>query len=122
MSQGVDQTLAHNQAIASIANSVRQESYVMAFNDCFYFIGCTLLLAGFLVVFIKKAKSGGSDLAPIRITLGLAKSSAIKRRVFFLAFLGKIRVLGLVLCVKLTSFFLGARCEVAVLLVINFNS
>jgi hypothetical protein len=53
-----------------------------------------------------------SDLAPIRITLGLAKSSAIKRRVFFLAFLGKIRLLGLVLCVKLTSFFLGARCEI----------
>jgi DHA2 family multidrug resistance protein len=57
--QGADPTTAHNQAIAMIDNLVRREAYVMAFNDCFYFIAMALLLSGIAVLFFKKAKPTG---------------------------------------------------------------
>ncbi len=59
ISKGFDYTQAHNQAIASISNIVRREAYVMAFNDCFYFIGWALLLSGIAVIFFKKVKGSG---------------------------------------------------------------
>lgn len=59
MAQGSVTEVAQNQAIASIGNLVRREAYVMAYNDCFYFIACTLLISGFAVFFMKKAKSAG---------------------------------------------------------------
>jgi hypothetical protein len=42
---------------------------------------------------------------------GLSQKQRNKATVFFLTFIGKIRTLGLVLRVKITSSFLGARCE-----------
>ncbi len=56
--RGSDLATARNQAIATIGNIVRRESFVMAFNDCFYFIGFTLLLSGLAILFFKKIKPG----------------------------------------------------------------
>ncbi|PPS39855.1 MDR family MFS transporter [Chroococcidiopsis sp. TS-821] len=63
VSQGSDATVAQNQAIASISSLVRREAYVMAFNDCFYFIGITLLLSGITVIFFKKMKNNSGAIA-----------------------------------------------------------
>lgn len=59
VSRGADLSTAGQQAIASLENIVRREAFVMAFNDCFYFIGMTLLLSGIAVLFFKKVKAGG---------------------------------------------------------------
>ncbi len=56
---GVDLGTAQNQAIKSIDNIVRREAFVMAFNDCFYFIGIALLLSGLAIIFFKKVKATG---------------------------------------------------------------
>lgn len=63
INQGSDLNTAKNQAIASISNLVRQEAFVMAFNDCFYFIGIALLLSGIAILFFKKVKITGSTAA-----------------------------------------------------------
>jgi DHA2 family multidrug resistance protein len=63
LSQGSDPTTAHNQAIGAIANIVRRESYVIAFNDCFYFIAISLLITGLALLFCKKVRSGGGAVA-----------------------------------------------------------
>ena len=57
-----DPTLAQNQAYAVLDKIVRREANIMAFNDCFYFLGCVLLLSAFLVLFFKKIKpvAGGA--------------------------------------------------------------
>ncbi len=62
-SQGVDPTTAHNEAIKRIGGIVRTESYVMAYNDCFYFIGMALLVCAVALLFCKKAKAGGAAAA-----------------------------------------------------------
>jgi DHA2 family multidrug resistance protein len=59
VSQGRDLNTAQNQAIAMLANTVRREAYVMAFNDCFYFIGMALLLSGIAILFLQKVKASG---------------------------------------------------------------
>lgn len=56
LGRGFAPEIAHNQAIASIDAIVRREAYIMAYNDCFYFIGCALLLSGLTVIFLKKAQ------------------------------------------------------------------
>lgn len=56
---GSDLSTAQNQAIAAISNTVRREAYVMAYNDCFYFIACALLFSGLTVIFLNKAKASG---------------------------------------------------------------
>lgn len=63
VSRGSDLSTAQNQAIASISNIVRREAFVMAFNDCFYFIGIALLLSGLAVLFFKKVKPTGGAVA-----------------------------------------------------------
>jgi len=63
ISQGADLSTAQNQAIAYISNIVRREAFVMAFNDCFYFIGIALLLSGLAIIFIKKVKATGGAVA-----------------------------------------------------------
>ncbi|MGC8711806.1 MAG: MDR family MFS transporter [Leptodesmis sp.] len=60
VSQGADLATAQQQAIETMSNIVRREAYVMAFNDCFYFIACALLLSGITVLFLKKVKATGS--------------------------------------------------------------
>ncbi len=63
VSRGSDLATAQNQAIASISNTVRREAYVMAFNDCFYFIAWALLLSGIAILFFKKVKATGGAAA-----------------------------------------------------------
>ena len=63
VSRGTDLSTAQNQAIASISNIVRREAYVMAYNDCFYFIGITLLISGIAILFFKKVKATGGAAA-----------------------------------------------------------
>jgi MFS transporter, DHA2 family, multidrug resistance protein len=57
MSRGADLSTAQNQAFQAIAQTVSRESYVMAFNDCFYFVGFALLLSGGAILFFKKVKA-----------------------------------------------------------------
>lgn len=57
--QGADLTTAQNQAIAAVSNTVRREAYIMAYNDCFYFIGFALILSGIAILFFKKVKAIG---------------------------------------------------------------
>jgi len=63
VSRGADLSTARNQAIAAIGNIVRREAYVMAYNDCFYFIGIALLLSGIAIIFFKKVKATGGTAA-----------------------------------------------------------
>lgn len=58
VSRGSDLATAQNQAIAVISNLVRRESYGIAFNDYFYFIGFALLLSGIAILFFQKVKPG----------------------------------------------------------------
>ncbi|MBW4694350.1 MAG: multidrug efflux MFS transporter [Lyngbya sp. HA4199-MV5] len=60
ISKGADLATAQNQALEAIDNTVRREAYVMAYNDCFYFIACALLLSGLAIIFLKKVKPGGA--------------------------------------------------------------
>ncbi len=62
-SRGSDPSTAHNRALQDIANIVRRESYVMAYNDCFYFIGIALLVCAIALLFCKKAKAGAGAAA-----------------------------------------------------------
>jgi DHA2 family multidrug resistance protein len=57
-----DPVTAQNQAYATLSNLVRREANVMAFNDCFFFMGCALLLGAVLALFFKKVKptAGGA--------------------------------------------------------------
>lgn len=59
VSKGIDPVTAKDQAIAVIDNLVRREASIMAYNDCFYFIGVALLLSGIAVLFFQKTKAGG---------------------------------------------------------------
>lgn len=63
VSRGADLSTAQQQAIASLGNIVRREAYVMAFNDCFYFIAWALLLSGIAILFFKKVKATGGAAA-----------------------------------------------------------
>ena len=63
VSRGADSYTAHQQAIASIANTVRQQAFVLAFNDCFYLMGIALLLSGIAIVFLRKVKATGGAVA-----------------------------------------------------------
>lgn len=58
ISRGSEASEAHNQAIQQLAGIVRREAYVMAYNDCFYFIGFALLVTGLALLFCKKVKAG----------------------------------------------------------------
>ncbi|MFH7025406.1 MAG: DHA2 family efflux MFS transporter permease subunit [Heteroscytonema crispum UTEX LB 1556] len=63
VSRGADLSTAQDQAIKAIDNVVRRESFVMAFNDCFYFIAIALLLSGVAILFLKKVKPTGGAVA-----------------------------------------------------------
>ncbi|MDF5733463.1 MAG: MDR family MFS transporter [Rhizonema sp. PD38] len=60
MSLGSDPSTAHNQALESIADTVQREAYVMAYNDCFYFIAIALLVCGIALLLTKKVKGGAT--------------------------------------------------------------
>jgi MFS transporter, DHA2 family, multidrug resistance protein len=54
--KGADLITAQDRAYKSIESVIRREAYVLAFNDCFYFIGFALLLSGVAILFFKKVK------------------------------------------------------------------
>ncbi len=58
-SRGADLATAQQQAIAAIDQLIRRESYVMAFNDCFFFMACALLVSGVVTFFFHKVKASG---------------------------------------------------------------
>jgi MFS transporter, DHA2 family, multidrug resistance protein len=59
ISRGADSSTAQDQAIKAIDTIVRREAYVMAFNDCFFFIAVALLTSGLTILFLKKFKATG---------------------------------------------------------------
>lgn len=63
ITKGSDLVTAQNQAYMQLDRLIRREANVMAYNDCFLFIGYVLLLSAFLVLLLKKVKpstgSGG---------------------------------------------------------------
>ena len=55
LSHGIsDQALAAQKAIVAIALRVRQQAYVMAFNDTFFLLGASLTIAFAAVLLLKK--------------------------------------------------------------------
>jgi MFS transporter, DHA2 family, multidrug resistance protein len=60
ISRGIDPSTAQQQAIAAIDATIRKQAFVLAYGDCFYFVGCSLLLSGIAVLFIKKVKLGST--------------------------------------------------------------
>ncbi|RTL38018.1 MAG: DHA2 family efflux MFS transporter permease subunit [Candidatus Melainabacteria bacterium] len=56
VARGVDAVTAHDQAIKIIDNTVRRESFVMAYNDSFLIMGATLLLSIIAIAFLKKPR------------------------------------------------------------------
>jgi DHA2 family multidrug resistance protein len=54
-----DPALAQNQAYAMLDRLVRREANVMAYNDCFFFMGCALFAAALLALCFKKVKPSG---------------------------------------------------------------
>ena len=59
INRGADLATAQERAFAAIGNTMRREAYVLAFNDCFYLVGCALLLSGIAVIFFRKVKPSG---------------------------------------------------------------
>nr|WP_181017635.1 DHA2 family efflux MFS transporter permease subunit [Massilia arenosa] len=57
MSKGFDPVTAGNKAIAAVDMIVRRESYVMAYNDGFFIVGCILLGCIAVMWFADKVKS-----------------------------------------------------------------
>lgn len=51
-----DPHAAQAQAVLMLGQTVRQQAYVMAFSDCFYFIGIGILLSSIVILFLKKIK------------------------------------------------------------------
>jgi DHA2 family multidrug resistance protein len=49
--------LAEMKAIASIANTVRRNAFVMAYSDCFFIIGAALLLSLIPVIFLARPQT-----------------------------------------------------------------
>jgi DHA2 family multidrug resistance protein len=47
------------QALAQLAKMVRREAFVMAYADCFFVVGCLLLLATLGCLFLQPVKPGG---------------------------------------------------------------
>lgn len=57
MTRGADLVTAKNQALQVISHTVRQQSTIMAFNDCFYMFGFVLLAGGLVILLAKKGAS-----------------------------------------------------------------
>jgi DHA2 family multidrug resistance protein len=56
IARGADASLAHDQALKLLDNTVRREAFVMAYNDSFLIMGATLLLSCLAIAFLKKPK------------------------------------------------------------------
>jgi len=58
-----DPQAAQSQAVSMLRQTVRQQAYVMAFSDCFYFIGMGILLSGIVILFFKKIRKPGESVS-----------------------------------------------------------
>jgi MFS transporter, DHA2 family, multidrug resistance protein len=56
LAQSGDPVAAQNQAFSALDRLVRREANVMAYNDCFFFIGCALFMSAVLVLFFTRVK------------------------------------------------------------------
>ncbi len=56
-----DPHAAQSQALTMLGQTVRQQAEVMAFSDCFYFIGMGILLSGIVILFLKKIRKPGES-------------------------------------------------------------
>jgi DHA2 family multidrug resistance protein len=59
-SRGADLVSAHDQALQMLGNIVRRESFLMAYNDAFFLLGCTLFCVCFAVLLLKKPQGPAS--------------------------------------------------------------
>jgi DHA2 family multidrug resistance protein len=59
MSRGADAVSAHAAAIESLGFSVRQQSFFMAYNDCFVALAFVLLASIPVLFFMSKQKTTG---------------------------------------------------------------
>jgi DHA2 family multidrug resistance protein len=57
VSKGTDLETARDRAIAAIDQTVRTQSYILAYEDCFYAIAIALILSGFAILFFKKVRA-----------------------------------------------------------------
>ena len=51
-----DPNATQAQAMRSLGQTVHREALVMAYSDCFYFIGMGLILSGFILFLLKKSR------------------------------------------------------------------
>ena len=64
MSKGMSATDAKLAAMKALGNTIRGQSYVLAFNDAFFMMGVIMLAGLFLILLLKKAKprqGGGGE-------------------------------------------------------------
>ena len=61
IASGFDATTAMQKAIGLIDATVRQESFLMAFNDCFFVVAVALCLSSILILSCKKVGAGGAE-------------------------------------------------------------
>jgi|GEM_PF-1743978 len=56
-----DPQAAQSQAVSVLGQTVSQQAYLLAFSDCFYFIGIGILLSGIVILFFKKIRKPGDS-------------------------------------------------------------
>jgi DHA2 family multidrug resistance protein len=57
VSKGADLETARERAIAAIDQTVRTQSYLLAYEDCFYAIAIAFMLSGIAILFFKKVRA-----------------------------------------------------------------
>jgi DHA2 family multidrug resistance protein len=60
LSQGSDSYSADMRAIGAIGGTVRRQSFLLAYSDCFLVLGCALLASAAALFFMKKTKISGA--------------------------------------------------------------
>jgi DHA2 family multidrug resistance protein len=58
ISRGADAALARHEAIVAIGNSIRQQSFIMAYSDMFAVMGLALIGAIIALMFVKRTAAG----------------------------------------------------------------
>jgi DHA2 family multidrug resistance protein len=58
MANGLSSFTAKQKAIGLMGTTVQTQAYVMAFNDCFYILGCALIFASIMILACRKVASG----------------------------------------------------------------
>ena len=61
VADGFDPYTAMQKSIAMVDAAVRKQAFLMAFNDCFLFVGLALALSSILILSCKKVAAGGAE-------------------------------------------------------------